>query len=278
MSHTPPITAPDLTCRVIGLGGIGQVVATFLVRFLAGLRRPSRVVLIDGDRFEAGNETRMSGRLHENKAEGLQAELAETCPSPHVTILAVPEFVAADNVGRLLGSGPGESVLLCVDNHATRKLVGDHGLTLDDLCVISAGNDGVGPDSSGAVRHGTAGNVQVLLRVAGTTVTPALSDYHPEIAKPPDDHPDAVGCAELAASVPQILFTNVFAAACQLATWHQWASGVLTWSELVFDIEKGRAAPLLPLAPTSQQMLTSGQAALTSGQAAGSIRRRSSSR
>ncbi len=239
----------DLVIRVIGLGGIGQIVATYLVRFLRGsVRRAAKVVLYDGDDFEIGNESRMSvAQLYENKAAALKTRLAGECSTSQVTVLAVEQFVTPDNIERLVPGGPGESVLLCVDNHATRNLVGEHVCGLDDICLISGGNDGVGPDSGGTVRHGTAGNVQVHLRSAGRDLAPPITEFHPEIANPRDRRPDEQSCTDLLESVPQILFTNLCAASWMLNTWLLYASGELHFSELVFDTYKARAMPLMPL-------------------------------
>ncbi len=239
----------DLVVRVVGLGGIGQIVATFLVRFLRGsVKHAARVVLYDGDDFESGNDRRMSvPGLYENKATALQARLAAECSVSPVTVLAVPEFVTPDNIEQLVPGGPGESVLLCVDNHATRNLVGEYVRGLDNICLISGGNDGVGPDSGGTMRHGTAGNVQVHLRTGGKDLTPPITEHHPEIANPRDRRPDEQSCTELMVSVPQILFTNLSAASWMLDTWFLHAAGELHYSELVFDTHKARAAPLMPL-------------------------------
>ncbi|MHC4305948.1 MAG: ThiF family adenylyltransferase [Planctomycetota bacterium] len=243
-----PRLPEGLTCRIIGLGGIGQIVAIYLTRFLCSARRAATVMLIDGDHFEHGNEARMLvPDYYDNKAEALQTELAGRCASAAVTVVAVGEYVSPDNIDRLVRSGPGESVLLCVDNHATRNLVGTHVCGLDDICLVSGGNDGVGPDSSGTMRHGTAGNVQVYIRAGGAEKTPSLMKFHPEIADPSDQLPDDVGCGELLASVPQILFANLCAASCMLSTWWLHACGGLDYCELVFDIRRGRTAPLLPL-------------------------------
>ena len=241
----PNMTGP-LVCRLIGAGGVGQIVATFLARYLCSLAVESRLVIIDGDEFEHGNEQRMAvPKFFENKATALARTLKETCRGTAVTILAVEQYVRPDNLDRLIHGGPGESVLLCVDNHATRKLVGDHCDQLDDICLVSGGNDGVGPDAFDTFRHGTAGNVQVVVRRGGHALTPALGDLHPEIANPADTRPDDAGCAELMATVPQILFTNLTTAAAMLNTWRLFATGELKYSELVFDVRRGRMAPLI---------------------------------
>jgi hypothetical protein len=231
-------------------------VADHLTRFLCSLHRAATVILIDGDVFEHGNEARMRvADYYCNKAETLQVELAGRCAGSDVTVVAIPEYVGPDNIERLIPSDPRESVLLCVDNHATRNLVGTHACRLDDIWLVSAGNDGVGPDGSGAVRSGTAGNVQVHIRVGGEERAPSLMHFHPEIARPADQRPEELGCAELLASVPQILFTNLCAASCMLSTWWLHACRALDYCELVFDIRRGRVNPLitLPAGEAAQQ-------------------------
>jgi len=246
MKKKLPNLTGRISCRVIGAGGVGQIVATFLARYLCSLAIESRLVIIDGDLFEHGNENRMAvPNFFENKATTLARTLKETCRGTALTVLAVEQYVRPDNLDRLIHSGPGESVLLCVDNHATRKLVGDHCQQLDDTCLVSGGNDGVGPDSLNTMRHGTAGNVQVVVRRGGHPLTPGLGDFHPEIAEPVDTLPGDAGCAELMATVPQILFTNLATAAAMLNTWRLFATGELNYSELVFDVRCGRMAPLI---------------------------------
>ena len=238
----------EATVRVVGLGGIGQPVATYIGRFLATLGRPARLVLIDGDAYEPDNAGRMDvPELYRNKATAMQARIAACHASCALSVLAVPEYLRPDNIGRLVPSGPGESLLVCVDNHATRKLVAEHARGLDDVCLVSGGNDGVGPDRQGVERHGTAGNVQVYVRRGGVEETADLTRYHPEIAEPADTRPDEAGCAELAASTPQILFTNLFVAACMLSAWWLHWCGRLDYWELAFKLERGRMAPVLPV-------------------------------
>ncbi len=246
MTRKLPNLSGRLSCRLIGAGGVGQIVATYLARYLRSLAVEARLVIIDGDDFEHGNEGRMAvANYSETKAAALARTLKQTCRGSAVTILAVEQYVRPDNLARLIHAGPGESVLLCVDNHATRKLVGDYCGQLDDICLVSGGNDGVGPDSDGTMRNGTAGNVQVVVRRGGHALTPGLGDLHPEIASPTDSRPDDIGCTEMMAAVPQILFTNLTTATAMLNTWRLFATGELDYSELVFDIRQGLMAPLI---------------------------------
>jgi hypothetical protein len=134
-----------------------------------------------------------------------------------------------------------------VDNHVTRKLVNDHCAKLKNICLISGGNDGVGKDSSGAVRRGTYGNVQIYVRRGGRDLTPSLSEYHPEIANPKDKHPADLNCTELVVSKPQILFANLAVASAMLNTLLLYLSGKTHYGELSFDIAEGLSRPTIGL-------------------------------
>jgi hypothetical protein len=244
-----------ITIRVVGLGGIGQPVATYMARYLGSLDRDTRLVLIDGDMYEAKNATRM--RCHEvsaNKAACLAAELNAEHDETLLTVIAISEYVTPDNIDRLLPSAAGDAIFLCVDNHATRKLVSDHAEGLDDVCLVSGGNDGIGSDSGGVERHGTAGNVQVHIREAGVELFPPLTRIHPEIADPADKRPDDVSCGELIETgvAPQVLFTNVTTAAAMMNAWYtRTALGKLDYAEVVFDIARGRMGPVLAPTPNA---------------------------
>ena len=56
---SPVLACDGLTVRLIGLGGIGGIVARYTSIFLASLRCESNLLLIDGDEFEPKNASRM---------------------------------------------------------------------------------------------------------------------------------------------------------------------------------------------------------------------------
>ncbi len=243
MSATPPpLLARHRVVKVLGLGGVGGIAARYVALYLAALGAGTRLVLVDGDEFEAGNASRMLFRRLGNKAavlaEELSAELGDC-----LAVSAVEEYVEASNRERLLREG--DLVLLAVDNHATRKLVSDRCAELDDVALISGGNDGIGRDGSGRERRGTFGNVQVFLRQGGQERTPPLDHLHPEIAQPADRLPTEASCGELMASMPQILFTNLSTAAAMLNAARAYLEGELDWSEACFDVQDARMRPVL---------------------------------
>jgi molybdopterin/thiamine biosynthesis adenylyltransferase len=235
---------------VVGLGGVGGIAARYGAMFLAAQEDPCRMVLIDGDRFESSNATRMFFTSHGNKGAVVRADLRERFADSALTLIALEQYVTPENIAQLLGpGGPGEIILLAVDNHATRKLVAEHCAKLDDICLISAGNDGVGVDkSTGKALHGTYGTCQIYVRQNGVDRSPNLSRFHPEIAAPADKLPTDRSCTELIASVPQLLFANLAAASHMLNAMWLYLSGSLDYAEACFDIALGRSAPVpLPM-------------------------------
>ena len=219
-----------LEIKAIGIGGIGCALLPFLCRFLQYAGEPARLTLIDGDNFESNNAARQAfGRLG-NKAEVKALELAQELEA--LSFRAVPEYVFAENVARLVFSG--EVVFLMVDNHASRLLMSDYAGTLKDLTLISGGNDY------------EDGNVQVYVRQNGRDLTPSLSRYHPEIAHPEDQNPATLSCEELMArSVPQLLFTNFLVAALMLNAFYALKQKRLEYSEVYLDIGKNICRPVI---------------------------------
>ncbi len=232
----------DSRIKLIGLGGIGCIVLDNLAIFLRSLARPVRLVLIDGDKFEAANRQRMRFGTVGNKAEVKAAEAADWLGPTEVAVVPVPKFVTAENLEQLVR--PGDIVFLCVDNHPTRKLVSDHCCKLADVTLFSGGNDGVEPPH----QRGTYGNVQVHVRKENQDITVPITRFHPEIANPKGKMPTDPDCARLALSSPQILFTNLAVASAMLNAFFAWTCGRLSYQEMKLDILDGRMLPQFPIA------------------------------
>lgn len=220
---------------VIGVGGIGKFLLSALARFLAyDQEREWELVLVDGDEYEVKNGGRQAFSRLGNKAEVTAEELRTQFPE--LLIKAVPAFVAGPNASvhadhaRLVVPisevvQEGDWVFLCVDNHATRKVVSDFAQTLKNVRVISGGNDM------------SDGNVQVQIRLKGNQVFPALTEYHSEIAWPADKPPFAMSCEELAASgSPQLIFANMMAASLMAAAFWAELNRKLRAEEVYFDL------------------------------------------
>lgn len=198
-----------LKIKVIGTGGIGLAMLPALCRYLNynGEEYPSvEVSMIDGDTFEEKNRGRQDFVELGQKATITANEYKDKFP--RLIFWDHPTYITTDNVAQLIREG--DIVLLCVDNHKTRKLVSDRAEELKNVTVISGGNDW------------TDGNVLTHIRRDSKNLTPPLANkYHPEICNPTDKHPgeieQAQGCQVVAVSEPQLLITNNYIAANMLA-------------------------------------------------------------
>ena len=227
----------DSRIKVVGLGGIGCIVLQYLTVFLKSLDRSLRLVLIDGDRFEVANNRRMIFKTVGNKAEVKAAEIVAWLGPCELSVVAVPQYLTVESIEKLIL--PGDHVFLCVDNHPTRKLVSDHCARLSSVALFSGGNEGVDPPRE----RGTYGNVQVYLRRDGRDVTASLTRFHPEIANPKGKLPSEASCVELAASTPQILFTNLAVASAMLNAFFAHTCGRLAYQEVKLDVLDARMLP-----------------------------------
>ncbi len=237
--------APGARVKIIGLGGIGCIVLEFLSRYLKSQRHiPGvRLVLIDGDRFEPSNDQRMGFQTLGNKAEVKAAETVQALAPCELSVVPVNQFVGEQNIRDLIK--PGDYVLLCVDNHPTRRLVAEHCQTLKETALFSGGNEGVDPPRE----RGVYGNVQVHIRKRGRDITAPITRFHPEIAQAAGDLPGGPNCGELALSTPQILFANLAVASALCSAFFAYVTGNLRYQEVKLDILENRLLPQLPLPP-----------------------------
>lgn len=229
----------------IGLGGIGMYVAKTAATFLAGLQRamPDKetdLLLVDGDKFDFGNTYRMDVPDFGNKAEVLGKEMLESFDVQGFSVRWKPEYVTPENISEIIKEG--DCVLLAVDNHATRKLVGQHCQGLSNIVLISGGNDGV-DDAS----RGTYGNVQVYVSERCHELTAPITRFHPEILNPADKSPADMDCLEAeAAGIPQIPLANMAVASGMLNTLLRIMNppeGERLYDELNLDVIEGVCQP-----------------------------------
>jgi predicted ThiF/HesA family dinucleotide-utilizing enzyme len=231
----------NTSVKLIGLGGVGGIVARYLVMFLASLKTSSRLVLIDGDVFEPSNAGRMYFSDHGNKAAVTRADLLPRFSDSSVALTAIQEYVTHENIDRLIRDG--DIVILAVDNHSTRKLISDLCGTLDNVCLLSGGNDGIEEGGNGRSLRGTYGNCQIYIRREGCDLSPSLTRFHPEIRDPADKNPAELSCTDILQSVPQILFANLAAASAILNAFWLYCCTALHYGELSFDIADGLMRP-----------------------------------
>jgi hypothetical protein len=236
---------------IIGLGGIGLQLARPLAVFLASLvdgvddqsDTSVELILCDGDSFAPENSYRMDIVDYGNKAEVAARELMDRLPSSTLSIRWVSQYVTPQNIAEIIRDG--DCVFLACDNHATRKLVGQHcaNSLISNVVLISGGNDGIEDG-----RFGTYGNIQVFVRKGGSNLTAPIDQFHPEIANPADKAPDELTCLELvAAGAPQLLFANLAVASgmCnalfRLMMLHH---NQKMYDEVVLDISEAVSRPL----------------------------------
>lgn len=219
--------------KVIGLGGIGTYLIEPLCRYLSSQPDYAEVTLIDGDEYEEKNRERQVFSENENKALHTSKRLKAEFPKLHFKHKA--EYITEDNVIGAVREG--DTVFLCVDNHATRKVVSDRCEELDDVTLISGGNDY------------TDGNVIYYSRKDGENITQPPTALHSKIAQPQDKNPGDLtaaqrqGCAREADTNPQLLFTNLSAASHMLNTFYAHEQGKAKFEQVYFDIVTQRARP-----------------------------------
>ncbi len=91
--------------KLIGLGGVGSIVARYASIYLAALDHPTRLVLIDGDDFEPKNATRMIFPFDGNKAAVLGEEIGEHVGDSRLSVQSIEQYVDAQNLPRLIREG-----------------------------------------------------------------------------------------------------------------------------------------------------------------------------
>jgi len=207
---------------IIGLGGVGSILSERLSRFLNYSRdERSRILLVDGDTYEMKNYERQEFSQLGNKAEIKSVELQMIYPN--MSYETFPSYVNEGNLIEVIKDNA--IVFLCVDNHKTRMIVSRYCQNLQNVTLISGGNEF------------TDGNVQIYIREGGVDLTPDLCAYHPEIANPDDKLPEEMSCEELSHSDPQLYFANLGVATLMCwAFYNAVVQGDHTRSEVYFDM------------------------------------------
>lgn len=219
--------------KVIGVGGIGGHLVEPLARYLSYKEDNCEITLIDGDKFEERNKERQRFTECDNKAGHTARVLKEQFPRIHFK--AKEEYITEDNVITTIRDG--DTVFLCVDNHATRKLISDRCEELNNVTLISGGNDY------------TDGNVIVYLRKNGRDVTKPPTKLHQKIANPDDKNPGTLteqerqGCQQEALTNPQLLFTNLAIASTMLNCYYANEQNKVNFDQVFVDIVTQRSRP-----------------------------------
>lgn len=233
---------------IIGAGGVGAIVARYLAPFLeasfASNGSMAWLKLVDGDSYEPKNSERQLFTRLGNKAEVTAEMIGNEVNLTSLVLEHHDEFVTRDNLKELIDEG--DVVFCCVDHHGVRRIVSERCQELRDVVLFSGGNEGVEPEKG---ERGTAGNVQVYWKRDDMELAPSIERFHPEIGTAdPDLAPGgAGGCAQVVASVPQLLFANLAVASSMLSAFYAFATGTLQHSEFKFDIVEAAMVPQLPL-------------------------------
>lgn len=216
--------------KVIGLGGIGSYLIEPLCRYLSHTTDYIEMTLIDGDTYEDRNRERQQFTEKGNKATVTTETLRAKFPVIHFR--DKPSYVTEDNVVTLVREG--DLVFMCVDNHATRKVVSDRCEELDNVTLISGGNDV------------TDGNVIYYSRKDGEDVTKPPTSLDPAIANPTDSNPgvDREGCEARASATPQLLFMNLAIASTMCNTFYAHEKGKADFEQVYVDIVTQRSRPV----------------------------------
>lgn len=218
--------------KVVGAGGIGCYLLEPLSRYLNFTEDNVEITVYDGDQYEERNRERQRFSACENKAQHTVNRLKEEFPKIHFR--AKGEYLTPDNV--ITSIREGDVVFLCVDNHATRKLVSDRCQELDNVTLISGGNDY------------TDGNVIVYTRKDGEDITKSPTSLHPKIATPEDKNPGVEsvqrqGCQQAAQSQPQLLFTNLAIASSMCNCYYAYEQDKINFEQVYVDILSQRMRP-----------------------------------
>jgi len=227
----------EINIKIIGLGGIGSWLVLFITkyaRFTMLQNKKITITLIDGDSYDSLNRPRQNFKNLGNKARITMLELKDEydkyVPAGYTLenfeLTSKADYVSKDNVELLISNG--DVVFMGVDNHKTRSLVSKYCQKLDDVILISGGNDI------------TVGNVQIYYKKNGEEITSDLCAYHPEIENPRDKAPYELSCDEMTESAPQLIFTNAMVAIHMCCAYYNLLTGTININnqigETYFDI------------------------------------------
>lgn len=235
---------------VVGAGGIGSSLARYLTMMLEFKVPGSGLLIVDGDVFEAKNKERQVFGSFGNKAEIVVSEIAPNFT--HTAVIPIPKWIVEEvpdedeegDAGKITAESllrDGDVVFPVVDNFKARKLIFDAAANLDNIDVISAGND---DNLFCSLYH--------YQRRDGADVTMHPRHMHPEYENPPDRNPGELSCQERAQieGGTQLLAANIAAVALilgkvQTVVFDQvsYEEGVERPDEIFFDLGLGMASP-----------------------------------
>ena len=189
----------------IGLGGIGSQLCEPICRFINHLkdRKSYKLFFVDGDDYESSNQSRQNIKhtdLGKNKASSQYNRMYGLFPNLEMEVIAI--YINKQNIGDCFNLDEKSIILGGVDNNKTRHLMQTVANEIDNVLLLSGGNEYID------------GDVQMFAKKNGKALLPPIWKYNPEILKPKDKSPEEIGCDELTESEPQLIFTNGLVSAC----------------------------------------------------------------
>ena len=222
---------------IIGVGGTGSYLLPVLMRYLASrtdINENIYIKIIDGDKYDEGNVSRQEfahSRIGRNKAE-VQAEIYGK-KFPNLKISHFDEYIGDSNVEMI---GENSIVFCCVDNHFCRNILSKHCQTLNNVLLISGGNEY------------TDGNIQSYYKVDGKEMNHPIEFRHPEIEKTNDGDRSEMSCEELHGlpSGSQVIFANAMSGTLMACLFYSYFIGSKSqpWKvdDIFFDVEQVKTA------------------------------------
>jgi molybdopterin/thiamine biosynthesis adenylyltransferase len=229
---------------MVGAGGVGTWLASGIVRLLEWKYPGSVLVIVDGDNYEQKNLERQDFSQMGNKASVKALELSKQFTQ--TVVIPIPKWVVSDehpptdeDSSKIKASdliAEGDIVIAVVDNFAARKIIFDAASKLENVDVLTGGND---DNLFGSIYH--------YRRRNGVDITAHPVETHPEYQDPPDRNPGEMSCQERAEveGGTQLLATNMAVAAYILGRiQHTIVSDQNPeQSEIYFDLGLGMAQP-----------------------------------
>jgi len=217
----------------VGMGGIGSQLCEPICRFVNFLdnKNDYSIIFIDGDEYEESNQTRQNIDIEDlgiNKAESQLKKMYRLFPNLDLQTNAI--YINNRNIKDLIDPNQNIIVLAGVDNNKTRNVLQKYCLTLENVLLLSGGNEYYD------------GDVQIYARKEGKELLPPIWKYNQGIMRPKDKSPENIGCDELVESVPQLIFTNGMVSACMQMAFYKYYKMfddndvILDKSVIYFDI------------------------------------------
>jgi len=220
---------------IIGAGGIGTIVSEFLSRYLNFSDNDDKkeIMIVDGKNYKSKNMERQLidvDALGTNKAVYSVSKLKEKYKN--IEYSAFPYFLDNQNIKNIINEN--DYVFYCVDNHKSRQLIDKYCRKLDNITLISGGNEL------------TDGNVQIYIKKGGDEKTVNIGKYHPEIRQAKDKSPSEMSCEELAMEgEPQLFFMNALVAIIMCTAFYNIINNTFKYSnsEIYIDMIEMGAIP-----------------------------------